>query len=46
MTIHVKELEKALFTSVQTNSEFIEYYNDLRDQYKAEISYTNSKLLK
>jgi len=37
MTIHIKELEKALFTSVQTNSEFIGYYNDLRNYYKEEI---------
>ena len=46
MTIRVKELEKALFTSVQTNSEFIGYYNNLRDQYKTKISHINSKLLK
>ncbi|CAG8665721.1 3208_t:CDS:2 [Acaulospora morrowiae] len=32
-----EELEKALFTNVQTNSEFIGYYNDLRNQYKEEI---------
>jgi hypothetical protein len=38
MTIHIKELEKALFTSIQTNSEFIGYYNDLRNQYETEIN--------
>jgi len=38
MTIHIKELERALFTSVQTNSEFIRYYNDLRNKYKEEIN--------
>ena len=38
MTIRMKELEKALFTTIQTNSEFIGYYNDLRNQYKEEIN--------
>ena len=32
MAICIKELEKALFSSIQSNLEIIEYYNSLRSQ--------------
>jgi len=32
MAIRMKELEKALFSSIQSNLEIIGYYNSLRSQ--------------
>ena len=34
MAIHVKELEKALFSSIQSNLKIIGYYNNLLDRYE------------
>jgi hypothetical protein len=37
MEIRVKELEKALFSSIQSNLEIIGYYNGLLDQYERKV---------
>ncbi|RIA86525.1 hypothetical protein C1645_829126 [Glomus cerebriforme] len=34
IAIRMKELEKALFTSIQSNSEIIKYYNTLHSKYE------------
>jgi len=34
MAIHIKEFEKALFFSIQSNLKIIEYYNSLCNQIK------------
>ena len=39
MAIHMKELEKALFSSIQLNLKIIKYYNSLYSQIKQNNNY-------